>query len=544
MQLNERITALRKGLGLSQEAFAEKLGVSRQAVSKWESGASVPELEKIARISKLCGVSTDDLIHGTDVPASEEPTAALPTEGPAPVCAEEADPDDVVTVGSLEDIPIPDTPEEKKKKHLSKRILALVLAVCVLLSGTLLTLHHFGKLPWQAKQAVKYPFILIHGLGGWGDKEDGEDAHPYWGATTGDLVEKLRSEGYEVFAPSVGPVSSTWDRTCELYAQLTGTTVDYGEAHAKAHGHARYGRSYDTPLVPDWGEPRFGTRVKVNLVGHSFGGATARMLTWLLANGSADEQAATGDATSPLFTGGKADWVNSVTTLCAPHNGSSLSCVLNDLGGILRIKDTTQLLAYLCFTVAGMIAPIEDDYDFMLDQFGITADQISEAGMRTVISALRSKGTDNAGYDLTPDGARALNERIGLVDDVYYFSYSFCTTREGLLLGGQLPVNTTLPILFPLSAAMGQYTGKTDGGIEINAAWQPNDGLVNVISARCPAGEAHQDFPDDGSYQRGVWYVADTLAGDHGTVIGLNADADRTMDFWTTLCSTIDGLKR
>ena len=62
MSISERIQQLRKSNGLSQEQLAEKLDVSRQAVSKWESGASVPDVEKIVLISELFGVTTDYLM--------------------------------------------------------------------------------------------------------------------------------------------------------------------------------------------------------------------------------------------------------------------------------------------------------------------------------------------------------------------------------------------------------------------------------------------------------------------------------------------------
>ena len=61
--LSEKIRALRRRAGLSQEELAETVGVSRQAVSKWESGASVPELDKLVGVrtrkinSKLRSVS-------------------------------------------------------------------------------------------------------------------------------------------------------------------------------------------------------------------------------------------------------------------------------------------------------------------------------------------------------------------------------------------------------------------------------------------------------------------------------------------------------
>lgn len=62
MTLGEKIYRLRSEKGLSQEAFGDMLGVSRQSVSKWETDQSLPELEKIVAISELFGVSTDYLL--------------------------------------------------------------------------------------------------------------------------------------------------------------------------------------------------------------------------------------------------------------------------------------------------------------------------------------------------------------------------------------------------------------------------------------------------------------------------------------------------
>ena len=62
MTLGEKIFRLRTEQGLSQETFGEKLGVSRQSVSKWETDQSVPELDKIVMISEFFGVSTDYLL--------------------------------------------------------------------------------------------------------------------------------------------------------------------------------------------------------------------------------------------------------------------------------------------------------------------------------------------------------------------------------------------------------------------------------------------------------------------------------------------------
>ena len=62
MKLADKITDERKKKGWSQEELAEKLGLSRQAVSKWESAGSTPDIQRIIQLSELFGVSTDYLL--------------------------------------------------------------------------------------------------------------------------------------------------------------------------------------------------------------------------------------------------------------------------------------------------------------------------------------------------------------------------------------------------------------------------------------------------------------------------------------------------
>lgn len=62
MDFSEKLTALRKQEGLSQEQLADRLGVTRQSVSKWESGAAFPELIKLISLSEIFGVSVDYLV--------------------------------------------------------------------------------------------------------------------------------------------------------------------------------------------------------------------------------------------------------------------------------------------------------------------------------------------------------------------------------------------------------------------------------------------------------------------------------------------------
>lgn len=66
MNIADRIQYLRKQKGLSQEELADKVGVSRQAVSKWESEQSTPDLEKIIIMSDLFEVTTDYILKGIE----------------------------------------------------------------------------------------------------------------------------------------------------------------------------------------------------------------------------------------------------------------------------------------------------------------------------------------------------------------------------------------------------------------------------------------------------------------------------------------------
>lgn len=64
MTLGERIRNYRKKLGLSQEQFAEKINVSRQAITKWENDSGIPDIDNLISISKIMGISLDELVMG------------------------------------------------------------------------------------------------------------------------------------------------------------------------------------------------------------------------------------------------------------------------------------------------------------------------------------------------------------------------------------------------------------------------------------------------------------------------------------------------
>ena len=82
MNIHLKIQELRKNAGMSQEALAEQLGVTRQAVSKWESGINIPDIDKIIALSKLFDVSLSELLTGEKEEASAPKEAVA--EAPIP----------------------------------------------------------------------------------------------------------------------------------------------------------------------------------------------------------------------------------------------------------------------------------------------------------------------------------------------------------------------------------------------------------------------------------------------------------------------------
>ena len=404
----------------------------------------------------------------------------------------------------------------------SKKFLCLLLAL--VMAGSLLLLPAAAA-DTQQSGAERYPTIYVHGLMGWGEHDQIYAVTPYWGLTS-DLMPYLTGKGYESYAASVGPLSSAWDRACELYAQLTGTTVDYGAAHAAEYDHARYGVTYDKPLFEGWSADK-----KINLVGHSFGGATIRLFLDILADGSAEEQAAAkaaGTEVSPFFQGGKADWVYSLTTLAAPHNGTTfLECC----------GDMTQFAAEASTTMAKLlgISDFKGVYDFQLEQFGFyrkDGETVLEALDRVLHSDFLSHN-DNVFRDLTIDRALELNDDIEIQPNVYYFSYAGDKTRQSTLTGERTSAVDMTPLFVPFANQMcGYYDQTTAGGFRIDKSWAPNDGLVNTVSALYPtdsagrcltqsgkAGYVQQDGYSNVGYQPGVWNVMPVRHYDHGNFI-------------------------
>ena len=82
--LSERIYQFRRKSGLSQEQLAEKIGVSRQAISKWESGTSMPEFQKLLALSECFHITLDELVKDRGAEERTEETRSTPKEAKGP----------------------------------------------------------------------------------------------------------------------------------------------------------------------------------------------------------------------------------------------------------------------------------------------------------------------------------------------------------------------------------------------------------------------------------------------------------------------------
>ncbi|MBR1704491.1 MAG: hypothetical protein IJ720_03905 [Clostridia bacterium] len=338
--------------------------------------------------------------------------------------------------------------------------------------------------------AHNYPFVLIHGYNNMDE-------------TFAPARRILTEAGYECYSPHIGPFTGVWDRACELYAMLKGGTVDYGLAHSQRCDHGRYGRTYDAPLFARWGEKdEVGDTVKANFIGHSFGGPTIRTLLKLLKEGDEREREATPEGQlSPLFEGGHEDWINSVTTLAAPHNGTT---VLSMAGGYVY---TSYFMEFSKANLnSGTTKDNADKYD--LDRFGFTSDKLRLRYAPDKIRAYLRRKEDNCFYELTPSGTDRLMGDYHTYDDVYYFSIAaVCTTP---ILGGeaQWPTDATVERHRSSAIIMGSMHSKYYG-----PEWRPNDGRVPLASARAPKNEPQQDFDLGegfsyrGPIEKGVWNI-------------------------------------
>jgi triacylglycerol lipase len=355
--------------------------------------------------------------------------------------------------------------------------------------------------------------VLVHGIAGWGTDEL-LGVLKYWSPQ--DVVRQYESQGFTVFQASVGPVSSNWDRACELYAQIKGTRVDYGAAHSSLHGHARFGNDYTGKgFVPGWS-----TSNKIHLLGHSMGGSTARLLEALLQEGAPEEVQATGAGTSALFSK-QGNLIKTLSTVSTPHDGTPLVDMLGS-GVVDLLKNLV-----LAFAGASSVTALQGVYNFDLAHFGLeqrAGETMGAYFARVFASPIFAPGyKDLAPFDLSPAGAKALQRRgkqtypgtryFGLASEqtsaLWGCSFSGCGWYYVASLSMTLP-------LAPFANML--------GALSQPAELRQSDGLVPLESAKCPKtayGSSAKCQQYSGSWPEGAW-VWQAISYDHIQVIGFS----------------------
>ena len=403
------------------------------------------------------------------------------------------------------------------------RFLILPLAVSLVLacSGSAPTIGTTQAARFASGRANDYPIVLVHGFLGFG--RDELFGFKYWGGFT-DLEEELRRAGYETYTAAVGPVSSVWDRACELYACIKGGRVDYGEAHSILFGHDRYGRTYPG-LYPEWGEvdPATGEVKKVHIIGHSLGGPTGRILIQLLEQG----YPVPGQGDHPLFRGGRS-WVCSLTTISSPHDGTTFA----------YRYDWDQSLIKPAFTFLISISASSPElyYDFKLDQWALTrrpGEDFYSYRDRVIHSDIWSRSKDTAYWDGSPEGAMELNGWVHAQPSLYYLSWATEATYRDPLSGTHLPEIGVPGPMASIARFIGSYSREDDTDLPIDSSWWQNDGIVNTNSMDGPTlGSTDTVRRFSGTPVPGQWnYMGLLESVDHLDIIGIPT-ADNDLKRW------------
>ncbi|KAI0068173.1 alpha/beta-hydrolase [Artomyces pyxidatus] len=415
------------------------------------------------------------------------------------------------------------------------------------------------------------PLVIVEGfLGGSGESLWGNFAHYLNGED-----EKAGCGRRRVIFANVGPVSSLHDRACELFYDIVGGTVDYGEAHSIENGHARYGRA-SGGLYPAWSVDN-----PLHFLGHSVGGATIVKLQKLLSDG----------VFGPAFT---ADMLLSVTAgtyppvLSAPFRGTQIVYSLGEhetAAPEVRFLSLGSALAK-AIHVAAYFAPFMSRFvDLRGEARRLSLFETSFASMlKQLWKSDWAESRDAAPFDVTfqaADEREASGE--GTVNArTYYRSYAACMTEK--IEGG----NTHQPIanhfwrwLSPLNASssvMGSYEfsvlrpvpsfllrpvhsmkapqsfqqldilDSLEDGIPeasddpaLGEEFWANDGVVPLFSqwhplecrtTRCK----HKHSPDAESVpEAGVWYVYPLERAHHQSVMPIWWGNQRQKEFWQGL---------
>jgi len=246
---------------------------------------------------------------------------------------------------------------------------------------------------------------------------------PYWGSAN-----QFNTTTSPIITVTPSGVASLHDRCCDIFAQLTGTRVNYGKKHSQFHGHSQYGQTYKTPLLKNWNAAN-----PIHLVGHSFGGTTARWFHHMLSSGQ-------------FGVNYTSDCVLSISTINAPNNGAlsvycfggkcnsnnpSCSCSspsTSTSSSSSSRNRTEHVLTWSIGWLLGMYVHLHNFFSFFylnsIYNFGMSqwSSSLYDTLYSIFIYSSMFEGQDCANYDMTVHRAIEMNLQIPTNPNTFYFS--------------------------------------------------------------------------------------------------------------------------
>ncbi|KZT74987.1 alpha/beta-hydrolase [Daedalea quercina L-15889] len=255
-------------------------------------------------------------------------------------------------------------------------------------------------------------------------------------------------EDRRVIFARVGPASSLHDRACELFFSLIGGRVDYGEEHARQHGHKRFGRTHARGSYPAWSR-----RNPLHFMGHSLGGPTIVKLQWLLKTG---------------FFGARyhPDMILSVNAkVSSPFRGTQLVYLLGEdvhNAPAVRRPSLGLILSAWAHVLAYLAPILPTELDMHADARALSFAETSfSITLRRLWRSDWAETEDAAPYDVTFQAAHCRESQMegALNPGTYYRSYAACMTENS---GDGSPSTPwrhmlTMPLLCLSSRAMRHY---------------------------------------------------------------------------------------
>ncbi|RMX66438.1 hypothetical protein DD238_005102 [Peronospora effusa] len=282
---------------------------------------------------------------------------------------------------------------------------------------------------------TKYPIVLLHGVFGYGRiKPFWNLWSPYWPEEALDQLNTNKNLIVEL-----GALSSDHDRACEVFYQLYGGQVDYGEVHSHKAGHAQFGTTYKYPLHSPWSASN-----PVHLIGHSFGGTTALELYQLIC--------------SDFFkVGSNHEWITSLVSIAGPLTGSTMSHLfgLNDFHMVPysfgHFLGATLGIWFKFYTQWPLLRHV---FDFRMPQW----QRVSTFREIVSPSGRINRSTDLAVFNLLPRERMTRNAQLIDMDKIFLVSvvtssYVTIPRVEMALIG--------LVLVFIITAVVGFSRGDT-----------------------------------------------------------------------------------